>query len=333
MAYANLIAEPFSSRYEAFKIFRDWMCKRNTYATTGLGWTLHDSVYAIDESNITAGDYFVMYSAGESGTTDIYVKVEASSTANYNRITTHLYWNATTHAGVTSMTAVSNWYVADLTSGTLYVYANMDSFLVGSYIGTSKYACLCGILNALYDQEVVVSASAVTAGSNVTVTLPSIPTSWAVDGRVVIRDNANIERLTINAISGLDVTFTTVVASYTAGCKLAQDYAVACANTNSLVGVYIVLFSHDGTKNDSFAASAAPLSPGTSGDPDPLNGDFLGTVYPIKDATGGYMGYFDNILMCSTTGFTDLAVYSDGTDDHRAFISYNAAVPLICKEV
>jgi len=204
---------------------------------------------------------------------------------------------------------------------------------VGSYIGTSKYACLCGILNSLYDQEIVVSASAVTAGSNVTVTLPSVPTSWAVGGHVVIRDNANIERLTINAISGLDVTFTTVVASYAAGCKLAQDYAVACSNTNSLVGIYIVLFSHDGTKNDSFAASAIPISPGTSGDPDPLNSDYLATVYPIKDTTGGYMGYFDNILMCSTTGFTDLAVYSDGTNDYRVFNSYYAIVPLLCKEV
>jgi hypothetical protein len=333
MAYKNLVAEPFSSRYEAFKIFRDWMCKRNTYATTGLGWTLHDSVYATDENNITEGDYFVMYSVGESGTTDIYVKVEASATINYNRVTTHLYWNAATHTGITSMTAVSNWYMVNLASGTLYVYANMNSFLVGSYNVAIKYACLCGILNSLYDQEIVVSASVVTAGSNVVVTLPSIPTSWVVGGHVVIKDNANIERLTISAISGLDVTFTTVAASYAAGCKLAQDYAVACSSTNSLIGTYNILFSHDGTKNDSFAASALPVSPGTSGDPDPLNGDFLATVYPIKDITGGYMGYFDNILMCSTTGFTDLAVYSDGTDYHRAFISYYNSVPLICKEV
>jgi hypothetical protein len=154
-----------------------------------------------------------------------------------------------------------------------------------------------------------------------------------VDGHVVIRDNTNIERLTISAISGLDVTFTTVVASYAAGCKLAQDYAVACVTTNSLVGTYNILFSHDGTKNDSFTSSIIPASPGTSGDPDPLNGDFLVTVYPIRDVIGGYMGYFDNILMGSTTGFTDLAVYSDGTDDYRAFISYYNGVPLICKEV
>jgi len=334
MAYKNLVAEPFTSRFIAFKIFRDWMCKRNAYSTLGLGWTLYDYFYSSgNEDTITSGDYIVIYSAGESGTTDIYIKIEASSTANYNRITTHLYWNAATHAGVTSMTAVSNWNLADATAGTLYLYANMDSFAVGTYVGSSKYVCLCGMLVSEYDQVAVTSSNPVSAGSNVVVTLPSVPASWKLGGRVVLRDIANIERVTINNISGLNVTFSTIVSNYAAGCKFAQDYAIACATTNSAVGIYNVLFSHDGTKNDAFAASAIPLSPGTAGDPDPLDGDYLATRYPIKDISGGYMGYFNDVLMGSLTSFTDLAVYSDGINNYRAFISYYLSVPMLFKEV
>lgn len=337
MAYQNLVAESISSRAEAFKRFRDWMCKRSgsyDYSTTGLGWTLHDSSYATDESNITAGDYYVLYSAGESGKEDLYMKVTYSATANINQITMHLYWNASTHAGVTSMTAVSNWQVADVTAGTMYIYADMDSVVVGTYIGTGKYACAFGILDALYDRTIATSAGSVTAGSSVVITVDAVPASWVVGKHVVIRDNANIERIAISNISGTDVTFTTVVASYSAGCKLAQDYPVACSNSNSLLGAYIVLFSHDGSKLDNFAAQTAPISPGTSGDPDPLDSDYLAISYSIRDITGGYMGTIRNTLVAVATGYTDLNNYilADSTQ-YKAFVSWYSSATFLLKEV
>jgi len=337
MPYKNLVAQGIASRAEAFKRFRDWMCKRNgsyDYSVTGLGWTLHDAVYATDEHTIAAGDYFVIYSPGESGKEDLYVRVVYSGTANINQITIHQYWNSTTHTGVNSMTNVSNWQVADVTSGALYIYADLDSCIVGTYIGTSKFACAFGLTEALYDRTIATSTNAVTAGSNRVVTLDVVPASWVVGGKVIVRDDANIELVTISNISELDVTFTTFVASYTAGCKFAKDYPVMCANTTSMVGIYRVLFGHDGTKMDTFAANALAGSPGTSGDPEPLDGEFLATPYHMQDTSGGYLGTIRNALTGSAVGYTDLGVYTTPDSvNYRAFISFNAAVPLLAKEV
>jgi len=321
MAYKNLVGEAIASRAEAFKRFRDWMCKRNgsyDYSVLGLGWTLHDAVYAIDQHTITAGDYYVLYSAGESGKEDIYVKVVFSATANTNQITICQYWNATTHVGVNVMAAVSNWTVADITSGALYIYADMDSCLVGTYIGTGKNACAFGLVEALYDRTISICSSPISAGSGVTVALDAVPASWVVGGRVMVRDNANAEILTISNLSGLNVTFSAFVASYAAGCKFAQDYPLVCS-TGSLLAVYRSMISHDGTKMDSLATTALPDAPGLSGDPDPLDGEWLAAQYPIKDATGGYAGTLRNIL-AGSAAFADLGVFTTSSGvNYRAF--------------
>jgi len=323
MAYKNLVAEAITGRSEAFRRFRDWMCKRNgsyDYSVSGLGWTLHDAVYATDEHTITAGDYFVMYSAGESGKEDLYVRVAFHATANINQISICQYWDSATHAGINVMPATNNWTVADITSGTLYIYAGMDSCLVGTYIGTAKYAAAFGLLDSIYDRTIAISSAAVSAGSGVVVSLDVVPTSWAVGGRVIVRDNTNAEWLTIFDISGTDVTFTTVVASYAGGCKFAEDYPFVCSS-GSLVAGYRSLISHDGTKMDALAATALPVQPGTSGDPDPLNGEWLATRYSVQDTTGGYAGTLKNTLV-GTSAFSDLGVYTtyDTSENYRLFI-------------
>lgn len=336
MGYKNLVAEPVASRSETFKKVRDWMCKRNgsyDYSVSGLGWTLHDSVYAVNQDTISANDYFVMYSAGESGKEDLYVKVLYSATSNFIQITIHQYWTASTHVGVNSASAANNWYVLDATAGSLYIYADLDSCFVGVYQGASKYGTTFGLVNAFYDRTVAVSAGAVSAGSNKVVTLDAVPPSWVVGGRVMVRDNANMEIVTISNISGLTVTFATVVASYAAGCKFAKDYPVICTNNLNLYNSYVSLLSHAGAKQPTYAYLAPSAIPGTSGDPDPLDGEWLVTSWHIQDATGGYIGTIRNIYVCNAA-FTDLTVYSiPGGANYRAFNSFNSAVSILCREV
>jgi hypothetical protein len=233
------------------------------------------------------------------------------------------------------MTAADNWQVAESTAGTLYIYGDLDTIIVFTLSGANQYGCIFGLVNdSEYDRTVATSSGAVAAGSNVVVTVDAVPASWVVGGKVVIRDNANIERVIISAINGLNVTFTSVAASYAAGCKLSKDYPVICNNTNNLSGAYTVLFSHNNVKLATISAMPVPASPGVAGDPDPLDGEYLCAAIEVADTTTGYFGRFKNILSMSTSGFAHLGVYPTLAGvNYRAFISLYSTLPVLLKEV
>jgi len=331
MARKNLVAEAVASRAEVFKRFRDWICKRNgsyDYSVTGLGWTLHDSSYATDENTIASNDYFVIYSAGESTKEDLYYKVTYSATSGAIQVQQFQYWNNTTHVGVNGMTAVDNWQVSESSSGTFYIYANMDSIFVYTIFSTNKYGLLFGELDVpLYDRTVAISASAVSAGSNVVVTLDTVPTSWVVGGKVVIRDNANIERIIISNITGLNVTFTSIANSYAANCKFAKDFPVMCQDSNNFYSSNKMLFGHDNTKQSS--SSLSPQGMLISGDPDPAETEYLAFPLEISSATA-YCGSFSWIFACSLTGFSELEVYTTvDSSNYRVFAVYSSLWVLV----
>ena len=337
MSYKNLVAEAIASRAEVFKRFRDWLCKRNgsyDYSVAGLGWTLHDSSYATNENTPAANDYFVAKSVGESGKEDLYLKVIYSATSGQIQVQHFQYWNNATHAGVNGMTAVNNWQVAEATAGTLYIYADLDTICVLTLIGANQYGCISGLVaDPKYDRTIAISEGAVAAGSNVVVTVDAVPSSWVVGGRVVIRDNANMERIIIAAINGLDVTFTSLVASYAAGCKFAKDYPVITSNTSNLAGAYTVLFGHQGTKQAAASTTLVLASFAAAGDPDPLDGEFLATPYEMGDTTSGYYGCL-GVLGMSASGYTHLGVYTtpEGVN-YRAIISLYSGFACLLKEV
>lgn len=338
MPRKNLVAEAIATRAEVFKRFRDWVCARNgsyNYTTTGQGWTYHDSSYAVSQDTISNNDYFVIRSTGESGKDDIYMKVTYSATANMIQVQMCQYWNSTTHVGVNLMTAANNWQVADATAGTLYIYATLDYILVFTLIGASQYGALFGLLDdSEYDKTIAISSGAVSAGSNVVVTMDLVPASWVVGGKVVVKDNANMERIIVSAINSLDVTFTSLAASYTSGCKFAKDFPIVCNNATNLLGAYIALFGHNNAKLASISTVVVPVSPGDSGDPDPLDGEFLAAPYEFRDSTVGYLGRFYDLLGMVTTGYAHLQVYSTATGvNYRAVISLNSSAPVLIKEV
>jgi hypothetical protein len=338
MAYKNLVAEAISSRSEVFKRFRDWVCKRNgsyDYSSTGLGWELIDSSYAVSEGSPASNDYFVAKSVGESGKEDLYIKVTYSSTSGMIQIQHFQYWDAATHVGVNGMNAVNNWQVTESGIGTLYIYGSLDFVMPITLIGAAQYGAYSGLItDAEYDRTIAISSGSVAAGSNVVITVDTVPSSWVVGGRVVIRDDANMERIMISDIDGLNVTFVSLVSSYASGCKIAEDYPVITNNTTGLTGVYAMMFSHNSIKQSLLpTTSAVPITLSTSGDPDPLNGDFLATPYEFGDTSTGYYGRIE-ILGMSATGFTHLGVYTTpGGVNYRAFISLYTGFPCLVKEV
>ena len=135
MAYANLVSQFCINNSEVFKRVRDFLCKRNgsyDYSSTGIGWTLHDAVYAKDEDAVVFGDYFVAYSPGESGDEDLYVKITYAS--GFINCHVYLYWNASTHTGVTAAGTANNWTNTNSANAVLWVYGDLDSvILIGKY--------------------------------------------------------------------------------------------------------------------------------------------------------------------------------------------------------
>lgn len=336
MAYKNLVLEAVATRAEVFKRFRDWMCKRNgsyDYSVTGLGWTLHDAVYAVDENTLTAGDYFVMYSPGESGKEDLYFQVIYSATANMINVKMCLYWNATTHAAVSSSPTASNWQVLESSSGTLSIYGDLDTVYVYTSFGTSNYGCAFGMVNdPFYDISVAVSSLSVSSGASRTVTMDVVPGSWKVGTKIVVRDTANIEFVEISAISGLDVTFVNFVASYLAGCKFAHNYPVVCPSTTNFFGTYYQVIALNGTKNGTTNAITSQDVPTNYGAASSLDGSICMAQHEIGSSFG-FLGRFKNILNVHYSA-AHLSVYVTETgENYRAVTVIYSGIYMILKEV
>jgi len=329
MSAANLLAQSCNNPKETFMRFRDFMCKRNgtyDYSTTGIGWTLHDSSYAVNEDTISVNDYFVMYSAGEDGLRNMYFKIQYVS--GYINILGFLYWNAGTHAGVHQFGAANSWTNPLDTNNILWVYGDLDAFC-----GIAKYSASYNAGQGGWcpdsptSQEITTSAGAITAGSSVIVSFTAVPAEWAVGTKLFVRDTANIERVNISAISGTDVTFTTFVASYSAGCTfcLEENTFVSTQNANSS---HYVLIDHSGAKN----GSVSPDNPGIAG---LASGSGLTGKYPAKkvhlSSATTLIGPLKNQLAAIST-FTSETTHTLGADGYRFFNLYSARYALI-KEV
>lgn len=270
MAYRYIHKAACSTREECFQRFRDFMCRRNgtyDYSTTGVGWTLVDSSYAVDEDNLTDGDWFVMYSAGENGNEDMYQWIEYDD-GYAPHCCGYLYWNTSTHVGVEryGYTNYELWAAdADATSFEISMYGDLDcvhvfvtdnddvdSYSSGSFIGK--------LVDGPYDEEVFTLTSAYSAGSNVVITLPSTPdaTAYAQYRHVYIRDNDHIEVIQIESISGNQITVD-LVNSYAIGAKICaeQNYITTINSSymHTTSAFVYALIARDGTRTQ----TASPL--------------------------------------------------------------------------
>ena len=330
--YANLISQSVTNSLEAFKRYRDFVCKRNgsyDYSTTGIGWTLWDSSYATNETSVAFGDWFVIYSPGEDGKQDIYFK--CTVTSGYLTFQGYQYWNNSTHAGVQryGSTNLTSFTFAAATTSTIWIYGDLD-FLCCIHKETTVYRMWSGGMmpDSSYNNAVAISSSSVSSGTNKNITLDTIPSGWATGVKVFIRDNANCERASITNISGNVVTVDSLTASYTANCKLQLEITYN-STTGGSWGSTSFLLDHTNTKDA--ILSPDPITGYPACNSDALSGKvpFVGWYFGISNQI---FGPLKNVYKCDITNRVAEETLNNGSYTYR-FFNINASMYVAIKEV
>jgi len=326
MAYRNLVGINCASKAELFKRMRDFICRRNgsyDYSTTGIGWTLFDSSYAVNQDTISTNDWIVIYSPGESGNDDLYFRMRYIS--GFIVIEGFLYWDAAANTGVQQYNSTSNFTVGDSDVPVLWVYGDLDSvFLIerpttGS--ATFNPAPFGKVVNTLYPQDVYATTNSVTAGAGVTINFASVPSSWKAGQKLFIRNNASIEMFTISSIGSGSIVASSLATSYSSGAKVAADVGYFAPTGGTMGSTGTLLINHVGTKSVATSAWTYMTTP-SFGSPENLNQDHIITPY-LLTFTNEYYGELKNVYRRNNgTSMTDLNVYpdvSDGAVNYRCF--------------
>lgn len=273
MAYTQLVDIQCTNAADFFQRFRDFVCKRNgtyDYSVTGIGWTLHDSVYAVNQNTLTANDYIVIYSPGESGREQMYFRISYLGTTQLAMLG-YLYWNNTTHGGVISYES-SLYAMGVAASPKLCVYGNLDSvaFLNGNAVSVAwrMFGKLQSFDSNIVSETIAFSTTDLSAGIDKSIVLDiTLPSDWGVNKNLFIWDNAHIEQVSIKTINTSTKTITVnLVYAYTGVIKVSRfcgywhigtnnyiqllisqlgTFSVSCSSTSSFIPSLVVL---DGQK-------------------------------------------------------------------------------------
>lgn len=243
MAYANLINQTCTAgKAEFFCRIRDFVCKRNgtyaDYSATGIGWTLYDSSYAVDEDHPRLNDWFVIFSPGESGRENMYILCKWGTTTGF-LFQGYLYWNITTHVGVLDYGVYSySLTIADTISNPqLWIYGDLDFVFFAEATSTNGQNNAFGKLKSTFESEDIgYCSSSITSGSDRTITVDiDLPADWVVGAGVFIWDMAHIEKVTIKTVNFSAKTITVDVAnSYTGTFRISRflGYVATVAGFN-----------------------------------------------------------------------------------------------------
>lgn len=318
MAYKRLSGVSLNNPKETFQHIRDFLCQLNgiaDYSTAGVGWTLHDAVYAVSSSNISINDYFVIASTGEDGNRQLFFRFIYVN--GYITVYGYLNWNNTTHTGTHLYGTSSSWTNTDATNNVLFIYSDLDAFVCIARYSSSYNAQLGGWCpESRRSTTVTTIGAAISSGSNVVVTFASVPTGWDVGDRVFMYDNANIERVQINNISGNDVTFATIASSYASGAKFIMEDTYYCTAANG--SHYYRRIGNSGTKNE---VSYPWLNSGpavTSGDP--LDNIPYPAVSMFLYSTTSFYGPIKNAFIAQASAFTGESSHTVEGVAHKYFL-------------
>lgn len=237
MSYASLINVASGSNQESFQRIRDFLGRRNgtyDYSSSGIGWTLHDSSYAVDEDTLTPGDWVVFTSPGENGRQALYVQFVFQATNI--KMQGWLYWNNITHAGVRAIGSSSNNIYTPAGACVLWILGDLDAFWVANSNGISNYLVGFGCIkpgDGLYDNTIAIAPSAVSTGTSVVVPVDVVPASWQAGQKLYHWDTVGINIVTIESVGASSVTLASVSAGKLAGSRLAGDVCVFCSTGSS----------------------------------------------------------------------------------------------------
>jgi hypothetical protein len=343
MAYVNLTKVTCANKKEFFCRMRDFICKRNgtyDYSTTGIGWTLFDSSYAVDEDNPAVNDYFVIYSPGEDGKQDIFIKV--SWILNLIRIQSCLTWNPTTHTSTTLTAAATFLAVTDaMALYALWVYGDLDACLIVNTLTTNiTQTGYFGKLNPVIAHitgETAICSSALSIGTDVSITVDSAPSHWKIGRALFIRtthtDNittSKVEKIIIKTISGN--TFTCdLTNAYTANSKI-TDIIGYCVSSGSYLFTTVYMFMGNSGALANCTGIAGNSIVQTSRDPDGLESEYLVTDGFVSLADGVQGKYKNLYASPALPANEDILAFEDGTN-YRFHLGTNVGYNIVSREV
>jgi len=331
MSYANLVSQNCADKPEVFCNIRDFVCKLNgtynDYSASGIGWTLHDASYAVDADNPQLNDWFVVKSTGESTKDTLYYLITWGS--NQIGLYQNLVWNNVTHAGSspqvggTSVLAISETTSLNVD---LNIFGDLDQVAVACEIismATDYRSLLFGKVEKPFlgmSEDIATCSSSLSAGSDVSITVDTVPSTWMVGGELFIWTTtdttvtAKIEKTTIKTLVGSTITCD-LTNSYTADCRLSEHFGYFCQNTATLGNGY-TLIGPDGS--ESVAMSGVYFDTGIAGsNADPGGYEDRYGMAPIAvSGSSGFLGYLRNVFAVGSTGLTvkDVLVTRDGTE-------------------
>ena len=314
MSYANLVNQASASNAETFQRIRDFVCKRNgtyDYSASGIGWTLHDSSYAVNEDTLTANDWVVFKSVGESGKHNLYFKLTYKSSAM--DLVGYLYWNNSTHAGVRATGTHSSNINTPGGATTFWLYGDLDAVILSYTNGASRFLAMFGTIKdgeAFYDNTIATSVGSVSAGSNVVVTLDYVPVAVPAGAKVYLWDDSSCEICTVVSKDATTVTLATVGTSKAAGCRLAGDQ---CYFVNSQINAGYLASVSNRTTGTAAGAPQHTLNAGlfsVLADVEILNSKRIAEPVAVGNANGVY-GALPHLKTTNNSGATHGNTYTD----------------------
>ena len=303
MNCASLINVACANNQEAFQRLRDFLCKRNgtyDYSASGIGWTLHDSFYAIDQHTLSNNDWVVLSSPGENGRQALYVQLKYSSSGGI-ALQGWLYWNAATHAGVLAIgTAAGNTINTPSGAAVIWVLGDLDCWYVGVNNGSAYNLAMFACIkpgDGMYDNTIAIAPGAIGTGSNVVVPVDLVPAAWQAGQKIYLWDTAGISIVTIASVGAADVTLVSVPTARLAGSRLSGDLGVYASTANNLGGYML-------TNRTSAAPVIATVLKASSSNFGGIASDGLNGLVPAErvgvTASSCAYGYLPNILLCNS---------------------------------
>lgn len=345
MAYVNLLDVQTTSWEQIFQHIRDFICKRNgtfDYSTTGIGWTLHDAVYATDENNISVNDYVVVKTTGELGTDEIYIRIYVSL-AGYIRMTGYLSWDNSTHTGSTIYWGSTGHSLRIDTSDGLWIYGDLDWVTIinnQADANAAKYATGLGRLtNTMVDSTIQTTTSAVSSGTDVVIPVTdSTSNDWKINDRLYIKDDTNVESFIVKTNNGSNQITADLTNSYATNAYISTVFPYALDRyhnyflyTSSYSGT---LCRYDNTTNAPIYAWAHTNFINAT---DPANtGDWFGGVrmhITLQSITDGYIGYIPYAYAVSTTNMVNEDVLIGPNNNNYRYFNIDSAKYMVFKEV
>lgn len=339
MAYVNLINQAVADKAESFCRIRDFICKRNgtyDYSSTGIGWTLWDSSYAVDEDNPASGDWFVIRSTGESGDEVLYFQI--SWVTNGFMVKGYLSWNPTAHAGSTSYYYNTTGYLdhhdTDV-NNYLFIYGDLDFVFIATdtYSTTMYHVFHFGKLlptSPNISTDIATCSTTLTAGSDVSIVVDAVPSSWEVGSEVMIftthtDDMATVkmEVITIKTLVGTTIT-ADLTNSYTTGCKLTHFLGYICQGNTQFMSTCYTLMNAVGSVNQACNSYLTTISTSIS---DPSGFESRYVLQPIinqETIQGWPLSLYEYVKVYNVSGLTILDTFEDmGGNIWRYLMAYS----------